>query len=363
MEGAFRRVKLGRAVAVSAAVALSLLAMSGLVFKGAAAGAAEAGTPAASGQHVSAGVGQLAVGAGRSGVKTSGVPARLNPPGRLVGAHSAVTSSYDWYLGEGMEEHCSPYRTAQFFGTPESSPPSASDWNCLPDITGATTSFNLSTISPGDLVGAELYEMTDISWGTTVTFRWYNPGNQLIATSQVSVPSPQSEGYSYWAWYYVYDGIGWDSSHINSDGTYSVSVSDSATGGLQDFDFNVTGVPTGSMTVNVAGVPAQGFPVSAEFQGPDGYESVLSALTPSSPQTVPGLTPGPYTVTPDVPCNEAICLVPAQGSWNVTVTANQTQPVTLTYSSQEEGAVDVNITGLGGANLADVDSGTAEVNI
>ncbi|GEM_PF-4959342 len=164
---------------------------------------------------------------------------------------ASASVSPPYYIGTGLEETCSPYTLVQVFGAPLGTP-NANNWPCLAEITGATTSFNLSTITPDHEVAVSLYTLQDFNYGTTITFQWYNPQNQLMYNGAINIPSPSSEGYPYWSWYYVYGYIGYLNNgqvnqqglpEIEADGNYYVVITNSATGQSQTIPFTVTGIP------------------------------------------------------------------------------------------------------------------------
>ena len=150
----------------------------------------------------------------------------------------------DTYLGKGLKEPCSPYRTAYYFGA-ELNVPSAEDWNCLPDIVEPATSFDLSPITINHEICTALLNITDKIYAqTNVIFSWYRKrDNKRIYQFEYIIPPPSDYGWEWWNWYYVNSYIGYVDWEINEDGGYYVTAS--ATGGVttnKRIDFSITGV-------------------------------------------------------------------------------------------------------------------------
>jgi hypothetical protein len=147
-----------------------------------------------------------------------------------------------YYIGKGLKEPCSPYRSTYVFGA-DLNTPNANNWNCLAEIWDSTTYFDLSQITKNHEVVVVLYTQDqDLSTGTTLRAEWYRKrDNKLLFTYEYNLPNPPS-GY-YWDWYYAYSYIGWVDWEINENGDYYVKVSDSARGTSQTIYFTVTGIP------------------------------------------------------------------------------------------------------------------------
>jgi hypothetical protein len=111
------------------------------------------------------------------------------------------------------------------------------------------------------------------------------------------------------------------------------------------------GVGLGGLALTVAGLPPN---VNAVIMvtGPGGF-----TRTVSNTQTVPGLTPGTYTVQASPVTSGGTIYSPATASQTVTVAVGQTATVTVTYAAST-GALAVTVSGLpAGANAVIVVTG------
>lgn len=141
-----------------------------------------------------------------------------------------------------------------------------------------------------------------------------------------------------------------------------VSISTSASTDPQMLAITPASAPPplpGSLTVSASGL-LPNFTAQLEVAGPDGYSATVP-VTASAPAVVGNLTPGAYTVTAGLACDESICLVPAQASWDATVGSAQSQTLAVSFAPQQEGGLAVDITGLpAGTDLSTIDGGTAQ---
>ena len=290
----------------------------------------------------------------------------------VSGSPAIPAQSSSYYLGEGLAEPCPPYSTAQVFGAPLGTV-SASGWNCLPDITGATTSFNVSTIMPNEEVAVELYELQDITYGTTVTCQWFNSNSQALYDSeyQYNIPSPQSEGYSYWAWVYVDCYAGYDAWQVNSNGSYYVVVSNSATGATQSTNFTVTGMSVSlaaTLTLTTSGLPA-GCTASVDVTGADGYDSGSEVISSVQPVI---LGPLQADLTYSVQASGSTCdgdflyanYPSGQDSFAVYVPSAQTTTFPVSWAATQEGIAAIAVNGIpAGVDLSTVNNGSSQPDL
>ena len=146
--------------------------------------------------------------------------------------------SFSAYLGKGLSEPCPPYRTANVFGAPLNTP-NAGGWNCLPNIVGSTTRFDLSGIPDNHEVCVALATIQDTRQGEySFRFAFYKdtPFKKLF---DYTFRYGTVQG----GWIYAYAYIGRTPWEINEDGDYFVNI---AVGGPESFsreiDFTVTGI-------------------------------------------------------------------------------------------------------------------------
>lgn len=144
------------------------------------------------------------------------------------------------YIGKGLREPCSPYRSTYVFGA-ELNKPNADNWNCTPQIVDPTTFFDVSYITKNREVVVALYTGSNLYSQTTVVHEWYRKrDNKLLFSYKYSINAPPS-GY-YYPWYYVYSYIGWVDWEINENGLYYVKITDSAKGFTGVVEFLVAGI-------------------------------------------------------------------------------------------------------------------------
>ncbi len=128
--------------------------------------------------------------------------------------------SFNFSIGKGLREPCDPYREMPLFGAPLNSV-EAENWNCLPQIVGATTAFDLSGLAINhEVVVASLTVSGVEDLFFTTRLRWYRErDNKLLY--DYSFPKYAA----YWDWYYAYSYIGYVAHEISENGTYYVQVS------------------------------------------------------------------------------------------------------------------------------------------
>uniref|UniRef100_A0A6M3LUN3 Uncharacterized protein n=1 Tax=viral metagenome TaxID=1070528 RepID=A0A6M3LUN3_9ZZZZ len=148
-------------------------------------------------------------------------------------------ASYSYGLAKGLREPCSPYREAYYFGAPLNEP-SASGWNCLPELVGQTTSFDLSSITKGREVLVALLKVQNTPEGS-LSFKaeWYrNRDNALLFTQ----PWSYTARYGGWTYFYAYLGyVDWE---ISENGGHRVEIT--VSGALSYFkviQFTISGIP------------------------------------------------------------------------------------------------------------------------
>jgi len=148
-------------------------------------------------------------------------------------------ASYSYGLAKGLREPCSPYREAYYFGAPLNEP-SASGWNCLPELVGQTSNFDLSSIPTGREVLVALLKVQNTPEGS-LNFKaeWYrNRDNALLFTQPWSYQA-RAGG---WTYFYAYLGyVDWE---ISENGGYRVEFT--VSGALSYFkviQFTVSGIP------------------------------------------------------------------------------------------------------------------------
>lgn len=173
-----------------------------------------------------------AVGAGGG---LAGLGARIWPLGVVP------LASYGANMGKGLEEPCSPYRTAYVFGA-ELNVPNANNWNCFPEVIDATRLFDLSAITPYHEVVVAILYASNLTQSCDVRHRWYRDRDgKLLFDFAHTIPDPRSYGYDYWLWYYVYSYIGYVPWEIWKNGDYHVDLV--VTGRFsQTLNFAVTGI-------------------------------------------------------------------------------------------------------------------------
>lgn len=148
-------------------------------------------------------------------------------------------ASFAYGLAKGLQEPCSPYRSAYYFGA-ELNKPSADGWNCLPDLVGPAASFNLSAIPMGREVLVALLKIQGTPEGT-LDFRadWYRDRDNALLFSM---------SWSYWvregSWIYFYSYLGYVDWEISENGSYRVEFT--VAGALSYraiISFTITGIP------------------------------------------------------------------------------------------------------------------------
>jgi len=154
-------------------------------------------------------------------------------------------ATYNYYIGKGMKEPCSPNREDYCFGA-DLNDFSADGWNCLPNIWDGTSAFNVSALTPDCEVPVALCNVDVTAAGTyRITFKWYRddrPGEILYESYyEGAVGAGQ--------WIYGYSFIGWASAEIVVNGNYHV-----------DIDVKLNGSPVDSDTINfsISGISAVG---------------------------------------------------------------------------------------------------------
>lgn len=155
----------------------------------------------------------------------------------------ALSTGASWgsNIGKGLEESCSPYRLCIVFGA-DLNTPNANNWNCLPDIWGATKSFNLASIAPNHEVVVAILYGSNIWSQTPVNHQWYRDrDNKPLFGVNYTIPNPASYGYDYWLWYYVYSYIGYVSWEIWENGAHHVNIE--ADWYNTRINFEVSGIP------------------------------------------------------------------------------------------------------------------------
>ena len=153
-----------------------------------------------------------------------------------------TTPETDTGMGKGLKEPCSPHRQCMVFGA-NLGTPDANNWNCVPEIIGPTTTFDLSTITPYHEVTVALIAFYDVDSELDVTFKWYrNRDNKLIYQGWYTIPDPCEYGYDYWEWWYVYGYIGYVPEEIWENGDYHLQIVWTP-GNSRTLDFHITGIP------------------------------------------------------------------------------------------------------------------------
>jgi len=163
---------------------------------------------------------------------------------RITGTEgiTGTTLKTETGIGKGLKELCSPYRQCIVFGA-DLETPDANNWNCVPEIIGPTTTFDLSTITPYHEVAVALIAFYDVDSELDVTFKWYrNRDNKLIYQGWYTIPDPCEYGYDYWEWWYVYGYIGYTPEEIWENGDYHLQIVWSP-GNSRTLDFHITGIP------------------------------------------------------------------------------------------------------------------------
>lgn len=155
------------------------------------------------------------------------------------------------YLGKGLREPCSPYRTAYYFGA-ELNVPVADNWNCPPAIVDPAPTYDLSTLVPPKEVCVALFNGTGLTSGGDIEITYYrNRDDTRIFIFTHTIPDPRAYGWDYWEWYYVYAYVGYTSWEIFEDGDYRVEFGEvgEATGIV--IPFTITGIEPLPTDLNV----------------------------------------------------------------------------------------------------------------
>jgi len=142
-----------------------------------------------------------------------------------LGSHGAIPTQFSTFsvgLGKGLREPVAPYREAYVFGA-ELNAPNADGWNYRPDIVDPAIIYDLTGMAINHEVVVQAITFWDLTIGGTAKIEWTRlSDNVVVYTHNYTIPSPQSQGYTSWLWYYVYSYIGYVAHEINANGTYQV---------------------------------------------------------------------------------------------------------------------------------------------
>lgn len=183
------------------------------------------------------------------------VEARGGGYGARIGPLGVVPlEAYGANMGKGLEEPCSPYREAYFFGA-EPGAVDASGWNCFPEVVDATRLFDLSRITPAHEVAVVILYASNLPAGRSydVHFKLYRDRDgKLLWDLSYTIPDPGNYGRDYWSWYYVYCVFGYFPGEFWENGDYHVALV-------------VTGRSSQTLNLTITGIaPAE--PIVSQFE-------------------------------------------------------------------------------------------------
>lgn len=142
--------------------------------------------------------------------------------------------------GKGLTEPCSPYRTCQVYGVPLNEP-DADGWNCPPEFTEKTNTFDLSGFVDWAEVVVFMIVLEDTVEGLTqFRFRWYRERDNALIFDYTWQYNVELAG----GWVYAYCYIGYTPNEISENGWYYCYCDMS--GAFTDrkrSDIEITGIP------------------------------------------------------------------------------------------------------------------------
>lgn len=154
-------------------------------------------------------------------------------------------------IGKGLREPCSPYREANVFGAGLNEP-NADNWNCIPKLVKATTSYDLSAISKGhEVVVALLGVSNAISGFYHIRFRWYRERDDALLYDYIFDYTAFEGG-----WLYGYSYIGYNNWEISENGSYRVRVDVS---GVESYTREISFTVSGILVEEPEPIPPEGF--------------------------------------------------------------------------------------------------------
>ena len=184
-------------------------------------------------------------------------------------------------LGKGLREPCSPNRTAYFFGA-ELNVPEAMSWNCSPEIVDPAPTYDLSTLVPPKEICVALFKATNLTSGGDIEITFIrNRDEHIMFAWPFTIPDPQSFGFDYWAWYYIYGYIGYVEWEIFEDGDYRVEFGEPLVPPAIVLPFSITGItalPTDFDVIIQTGEGGTTVPVPGTYPVADGVLLAVSAV-------------------------------------------------------------------------------------